>query len=171
MVQKEIAQGDLLFHTVHGVCRVDEIEREGSRSREALSYSLVPNSANKLKVRFVVPAASMKLSGFHVLISPKMAQEILECLKAGDFSSGSTEENQAWVLAKAIYDSSQDDLGLRDARKRQMLERSAVGLVGELAFVLKMTLKEAATSVKKSLGDPSQIKPMLLAALSHASEG
>lgn len=170
MAQKQITQGDLLFHTVHGVCRVDEIAREGPASREVLNYSLVPNKVNKMKVRFVVPAAEMKPSGFHVLVSPKEAQEILECLKDGDFTAGS-EEDQAWMLAKAVFASSHDELGMKDSRKRQMLERSTRGLVGELAFVLKMTLREAAVSIKKSLGDPSRINPVLLAALTSASEG
>ena len=51
-----------------------------------------------------------------------------------------------------------------------MLERSAKGLVGELAFVFKSTLKEAATKVQKSLGNTSKINPLVLVALAHASE-
>ncbi len=170
MATKQIAQGDLLFHAVHGVCRVDEIDRESSTSREVLSYALVPNNLNRMKVRFVVPLAEMKPSGFHTLISPKEAQGILDSLKDGDFTPNG-EEPQAGELAKVIFTSSREDLGMKDARKRQVLERSARGLVGELAFVLKMTLKEMTTSVKKSLGDPSRISPALLAALTHASEG
>jgi len=170
MAQKQITQGDLLFHAVHGVCRVDEVDKKGPVSREAVNYSLVPNNANKMKVRFVVPAAEMKLSGFHALVSRKGAEEILEYLKDGDFTAGS-EEDQTWTLAKAIFTSSHDELGMKDARKRQALERSARGLVGELAFVLKMTLKEMVVSIKKSLGNPSRINPTLLAALTHASEG
>lgn len=168
MVQKKIAQGDLLFHAVHGVCRVDQIGMEDPANGEVLSYSLVPNTVNRMKVRFVVPEARMEISGFHTLISAKEAREILEYLKMGKLTAD-CEEGQAWVLAKAILASSQEGPGIKDARKRQMIERSAKGLVGELAFVLKMTLQETAASVKKSLGNPSSIPPTLLAALTDAS--
>lgn len=169
MAAKEIAEGDLLLHEVHGVCRVGKIGMENPGNREALMYSLVPNDANKMKVRFVVPATELKISGFHVPVSARGAHEILEYLKAGDLTAD-CEDDQAWVLAKAILTSSREGPGFKDSRKRQMLERSVRGFVAELAFVLKMTLKDAAASVKKSLGNPSRISPMLLAALTHASE-
>lgn len=171
MVRKAIAEGDLLFHAVHGVCRVDEVSTEGRAGREVLSYSLVPNDANKMKVRFVVPETEMKISGFHAPVSPKEAHEILEYLKTGDLTADCDEEDQAWVLAKAILTSSQEGLGIKDARKRQMLERSAKGLVGELALVLKMTSKETVASIKKSLRNPPHVSSTLFAALTHASEG
>ena len=170
MPPKEIAQGNLLFHAVHGVCRVDEVGREGPPNRKVSSYSLVPKHANRMKVRFVIPAAEMELSGFHAPVSPKEAREILAYLETGDLSA-ECEEDRAWELAKALLASSRDDLGMKDARKRQMIERSARGLVGELAFVLKMTLKEAAGGVRKCLGDPSQVSPTVLTALLHAGEG
>lgn len=171
MARKTIAEGDLLFHAVHGVCRVDEIGREGPAGREVLSYSLVPNDTNKMKVRYVVPEAEMKISGFHAPVSPREAHEILEYLKAGDLTADCDEEDQAWALAKTILTSSQEGPGIKDARKRQMLERSAKGLVGELALVLKMTSKEAVASIKKSLKAPPHVSSTLFAALTHASEG
>ena len=161
--------GDLVYHAVHGLCRVDEIAKENHSGREVRCYSLVPNTTNRMKVRFVVSVVDIQASGFHAPVSLKEAHEILDYLRAGILTS-TTAEDQAWVLAKAILSSSRDNLEFKDARKRQMLERSAKGLVGELAFVLKMTLKEAATNVQKSLGSASQISPMVLAALAHAGK-
>ena len=169
MTQKGILQGDLLYHAMHGLCRVDGIVRESQSGREVLTYSLVPKTPNRMKVRFVVPAVDIEASGFHALVSLKGANEILEYLRAGDLGAA-REEDQTWKLAKAVLSSSQDSPEVKDVRKRQTLERSAKGLVRELAFVLKMTLKETAASVQKSLGNASKISPMVLAALAHAGE-
>ena len=169
MRQKDIVQGDLLYHAVHGLCRVDEVESENRAGKEVPRYSLVPKTANKMKVRFVVSAIDLGISGFHAPVSSKAANEILDYLKAGTLTA-IPEEEQAWGLAKAILSSSHDRPEFKDARKRQMLERSAKGLVGELAFVLKMTLKEMSVSIQKSLGNASQISPMVLTALAHAGE-
>ena len=169
MSQKEMVTGDLLYHTVHGLCRVDEIAKENHSGRDVLCYSLVPNTANRMKVRFVVSVVDIQASGFHAPVSLKEAREILGYLRAGVLAAA-TAEDQAWVFAKAILSSSRDNLEFKDARKRQMLERSAKGLVGELAFVLKTTLKEMAASVQKSLGNTSQISPMVLTALAHAGQ-
>ena len=164
-----MAPGDLLYHAVHGLCRIDDIAKENHSGKEVLCYSLVPSVANRMKVRFVVSVADIQASGFHAPVSLKEAHEILEYLRAGVLAAA-TSEDQAWVLAKAILGSSREHLEFRDARKRQMLERSAKGLVGELAFVHKTTLKEMAASVQKSLGNASQISPMVLAALANAGK-
>ena len=169
MITKEIVQGDLLYHVVHGLCRVDGIGKENQSGREVLCYSLVPKMASKMKVRFAVSVVDLQASGFHAPVSLKEAHEILGYLRAGVLTAA-TADDQAWVLAKAILSSSRDNLEFKDARKRQMLERSAKGLVGELAFVLKVTLKEMAASVQKSLGNASQISPTVLDALANAGK-
>ncbi len=172
MAQK-IGQGDLLYHAVHGLCRVDEIMNENQSGKEVLRYSLVPKVANnKMKVRFVLAGADLETSGFHGLISLKEANKILEYLEAGDIAAESSPrpKDQAWELAKVILSFSRENWEVKDQRKRQMLERSAKGLVGELAFVFKTTLKEAAVKVRKSLGDGSKINLSVLTALAHASE-
>jgi len=169
MSQKELATGDLLFHAVHGPCRVDNIVNESYSGREVRCYSLVPKMANRMKVRFVVSVVDIQASGFHAPVSLKEAREILEYLKAGVLAAVPDKE-QAWALARAILSSQHDKPELRDARKRQMLERSAKGLVGELAFVFKVTLKDAADSVQKSLGNVSEISPMVLSALAQAGK-
>ena len=58
----------------------------------------------------------------------------------------------------------------KDQRKRQALERSAKGLVGELSCVFKLTLKKTADRIQKNLGRASRINPSVLSALSLAGE-
>lgn len=168
MLQKELAAGDLLFHAVHGVCRVDTIVNENHSGKEVRCYSLVPKVASRMKVRFVVSVVDVQASGFHAPVSLKEAREILDYLKAGVLTAA-PRQDEAWALARAILSSQCDKPELKDAKKRQMLERSAKGLVSELAFVFKMTLKDVAASVQRSLGNVSEISPMILAALAHAA--
>ncbi len=163
------AQGDLLYHPVHGLCRVDEIDKESQSGTEVLRYSLVPKVANKMKVRFVISGADMKASGFHSLISTKEANEILGFLEAGNIAA-KAPENQAWDLAKSLLTFSRENMEVRDQRKRQALERSAKGLVRELAFVFNLPLKEAAAKVRRSLGSTPKINPTVLLALVNAGE-
>jgi RNA polymerase-interacting CarD/CdnL/TRCF family regulator len=168
MSKKELSQGALLFHAVHGVCRIEDIVHENHTGKEVRSYSLVPKTATRMKVRFVVSVDDVQASGFHSPVSLEEAREILAYLKAGVRTEVPNQE-QAWTLASAMLSYLHEKWEVRDARKRQSLQRSAQGLVGELAYALKMTLKEAADSVQKSLGNSSQINPMVLAALAQAS--
>lgn len=149
-----------------------EIAKQKQSGRETLRYSLVPKAVNRTKMRFIIAGAEMKVSGFHLLISLKDANEILEYLEAGDIAAlpPSALQNEAWDLAQAILSFSRENLEVKDQRKRQVLERSAKGLVRELAFVFKMTLKETAARIRKSLGDAPKINPSVLVALVHASE-
>ena len=169
MIQEKIVQGDLLYHAFHGLCRVDEITSPSQSDRKILSYSLVPKVANKMKVRFIIASTDMKASGFHMLIPLKEANGILEYLEAGDITA-IVSENQAWDLAKVILSFSRENSEVKDQRKRQMLERSAKGLIRELAFVFGISLKETAARVRKSLGGEPKINPSVLVALVRASE-
>jgi hypothetical protein len=181
MIQEKIAQGDLLYHAVHGLCRVDEIGRQKESGKEVLSYSLVPKVANRMKVRFVIADTDLKASGFHALVSLKEANEILAYIEAGDIeaipsavgaraAASSRPENQAWELAREVMTFSREHVEVKDQRKRQVLERSVSGLVRELAFVFKATLKETAGKVRRSLGETPKINPSVLAALVHVGE-
>ena len=175
-----IAQGDLFYHSVHGLCRVDEISKQKQSGKQTIYYALVPKVASQMKTRFVIAAGDMEISGFHTLISPREANKILDYLKVGDKKTAppvmtfktpsSAEQNKAWSLARAILSFSHEKFEGQDQRKRQMLERSAKGLVGELAFVFKITLKETASRIQKSLGNASKINPSVLMALSEAGE-
>lgn len=179
MIQEKIVRDTLLYHSAHGLCRVDELIREMRSGKEVLSYALVPKLATKMKVRFVVSDLDMEMSGFHPLVSVKEANEILEYLKAGEIETAlpakipqsddhSAQENHPWNLAKGILSLSSQNFEIKDQRKRQILRRFAKGLVGEFAFVFKMTLKETSLKIRKSLGGISKINPLVLDALEQA---
>jgi hypothetical protein len=84
--------------------------------------------------------------------------------------SSFAQDTQTWNLAQSILSFSKDDLELKDPRKRQALERSARGLVGELSWVLKIPLKETVSRVRKSLKSASRVNPLVLTALEQACE-
>lgn len=178
--QEKIVEGDLLYHAVHGLCRVDRVLKPQSPA-EGLSYSLLPKVMNKMKSRFIIPASDLEASGFHNVISVKDANRILDYLKAGDPDAIPSEAmpraltafaqpNETWGLAQMILTFSREKLEAKDQRKRQMLERSTKGLVGELSCVYKISPKETVARIQKSLGSPSKINPSVLAALTNAGE-
>ncbi len=170
MVQAEIAQGDLLYHAVHGLCRIDRMIQQIQSGKKVQCYSLVPKIANKMKMRFIIGVDSIEDSGFHTLIPLKEANQILEYLKAGDSGALAARQNEIWGFAQAILAFSQGEMDVKDQRKRQLLERSVKGLLGELAFVFSMTLKETAARIQKSLGSISKINPSVITAFARAVE-
>lgn len=176
MKKGKIVNGDLLYHPVHGLCRVERITPSSSSDQGGPSYSLVPKISAKMKSRFVISAQDLELSGFHCLVSPREANKILLYLKSGngkrhpETDATSTFQNQAWELARTLLGFAHDKFEAKDQRKRQALERSAKGLVGELACVLKLTLKKTADRVLRNLGRASQINPSVLSALALAGE-
>ncbi len=181
MIQEKIGQGDLLYHAVHGLCKVDNVSKQLHNGKQVLSYALVPKVMDRMKVRYVMAAPDLEESGFHFLISIKEANRILSYLKAGKVAAVPpgvkapeectfAEENQTWVLARAILTSSQDNPAIKHQRKRELLERAAKGLVGEFAHVFELTLKDTANMIRKCLGQTSKINPLVLTALVRASE-
>ena len=181
MKQRKISQGELLFHVVHGLCRVDRVNREKRAGKEVFVYELVPKVPNRMRMRFVIAAEDLEVSGFHSLVSAKDMEKILNYLKAGDLEAvpegvglrdeaSFVQESQPWGLAQAILSLSRDNQKLKDQRKLQMLERSAKGLVGEMSCVLSVPLKKSAEMIKKSLGNPSKVNPQVLAALELVCE-
>lgn len=167
-MSKKIVEGDLLYHTIHGLCRMERVIQENRSGKEILCYTLVPKVKQRMKLRFVIPLDEVEASGFHTLVSIKEANGILDYLKAGDGTAAQT--NQTWILAQNLLSFSSEQINARDQRKRQILEHSARGLVGELAYVLKITLSETVDLVRKSLGKISRINPPVLTALAHAGE-
>jgi len=179
MIQEKIARGDLLFHSSHGLCRVDELMKENHAGKEVLCYSLVPKVATRAKARFIIEGASLRTSGFHPLISTKEANKILDYLAAGkaeaappgrDAKSGHglVQEHHAWSLAKEILFFCSQDLEAKNKSKRQALERSIKGLVGEFSFVFKITSKEAADKIQKCLRGIAKTNPVILGILDQA---
>lgn len=166
---KELVRQDLLFHPVHGLCRVDRVTRQSRPGGTVPCYSLVPKTMSKMKVRFIIAAPEMEVSGFHKVISTKEANKILDYLKAGD--SGADQTDQTWTLARNILSFAKDKLKTRDQRKRQLLEHSIKGLVGELACVFHLSLNEAASRIEKNLTRISKKNPLVIAALGRAAEG
>ncbi len=181
MISEEIARGGLLYHAVHGLCRLERMIKQEQSGKEVLCYSLVPKIAHRMKSRFIIAVSDIKASGFHALVSPEGANDILQYLKEGDSAalpadispeivSAFVQPNQTWSLAQVILSSSRDKFEAKDQRKRQMLQRSAKGLVGELAFVLNITVKETVAKIRKSLGNALKINPSVLTALADAGE-
>lgn len=169
MMPRGVAKQDLLYHPAHGLCRVDRITEREQSGKKVPCYSLVPKVTSKMKVRFVIAAPDLESSGFHRVVSAKEASRILDYLKDGTGNAGRTD--QAWVLAQNILGFSTEKLKTRDQRKRQLLEHSVKGLVGELACAFNSTLREASSRVEKSLARFSKADPKVLAALERAAEG
>ncbi len=170
MSRKEIAAGDLLYHGVHGLCRIDKVIKGSGADKKSLQYSLVPKVPNKMKMRFIIGGDDIEASGFHTVISLKEANRILEYFKNGDHKEVFIGKNETWDLAQALLSLSHDHPEAKDQRKRQLLERSIKGLLGELAFVLKMTLPETAMQIRKNLEASSKINPLVVTALVNAAE-
>jgi len=171
--------GDLLYHSVHGICRVNEV---AGKSKEAV-YTLAPKVPSRMKLRYVVAAKDLGESGFHTPITSREANRILEFLKTrrpavpvkapepGKKPEGSfAENNTTWALAQLIQICSADDNQAKDQKKRQNLQRAATGLVRELAFALEVPLKDAAEKIRGSLKKASRIHPLVAGALENAAE-
>ncbi|PIQ86392.1 MAG: hypothetical protein COV74_04860 [Candidatus Omnitrophica bacterium CG11_big_fil_rev_8_21_14_0_20_45_26] len=174
MSTEKFVRDDLLYHSAHGLCRIDGLTKETQAGKEIFRYSLVPKKINKSKMRFVIADADLAASGFHRLISVKEANAIMAYLKNGDHAQIPSEsefgrENHPWKLAESLLSSSAAGVQVKDQKKRQTLERSVRGLVEELALVFKINLKEMVDRILKSLGSVSKINPLVLAAFKHAS--
>lgn len=167
----KIVSGSLLYHSAHGLCRVKELLETEELGGENLRYALEPIPANRMRTRFIIPASSLRDSGFHPLLSTEEANGILRYLKDGKPAILSERKDpSAACLAREILSFSHEQKEVRDQRHRQRMRRSVNGLVGELAVVLKITLKETAQRILTSLGSPSRIHPLILSALEHAGE-
>ena len=163
-------RGDALYHSVHGLCCVKEIVKQNGIGKEEGYYSLVPKLTNRMGIRFLVSVNDVETSGFHLPISLKEANEILDYLKTSNVKASPdslVQDNGAWAFAKAVLVFSCDKLQDRNQRKRELLDRAAKGLVRELAFVLEISAKQAASKVQRSLEYASSVNPSVLAILKH----
>lgn len=158
-----VSKDDLLFHAVHGLCRV-KIVTKPSGSEEA-NYTLLPVTAGHGKVRFMISESSLENSGFAKLISVIEANEILNFLKTG--SKKASSQDHAWAYAETVRSESCSAELVKDRRKSQLLDRSLKSLASELSFVLNYTLKETADKIQKNLAALSKINPMVLSALAN----
>ncbi len=163
-MKETILKDDLLFHGSHGLCRVSAILPADRVSGE-VSYSILPVVASKAKVRFVVSEKSLENSGFCKLVSVHEANSILDFFKTG--SSKESKNTQAWALSVTIWSEAMNKDSMKDMRKRQRLERSVKGITGELAYVLKSTVRDVADRIQKNLGPVSELNPLLVSALAN----
>lgn len=181
MAQGKIALGDLLYHSAHGLCRVNELINENRAGKKTLHYALVPKVATRSKMRFIIEGTSLQSSGFHPLVSVKEANKILDYLttrKAKTAASGSgqkpggafAQDYSAWGFAEKILFLCSQDFEGKNKRNRQELERSAKGLIGEFASVFKITLKEASEKIQKCLRSMRKINPVVFNILEQAGE-
>lgn len=163
-------RGDLLFHSIHGLCRVKEIIPEKQMDRKALYYALVPEAApiNRMSERFLIPIENLEASGFHPLVTPHQANDVLDYLKGQSRIEG--KGCVIWELANEILTFCQEEPPQKNAKTRQSLERSVRGLIGELAIVFEISLVEAAAKVRKNLERSFTLSSALLVALSHAAD-
>ena len=162
-----IAKNDLLFHPVHGLCRVSTMTRP-EPPEEIPSYTLLPVSNNKAKVRFVVPGSALEESGFSKVISTADGNAILRYFKTG--KKRKSEDSQAWKLAELIETEARSKDSIKDGRKRQQMDRAVKGLAGELAFVLELTVQEVVEKIQKNLEHASDVNPLVLTALANVEK-
>jgi RNA polymerase-interacting CarD/CdnL/TRCF family regulator len=180
-MKDKIARGALLYHATHGLCCVRGVLKKNLSNENVLCCELVPEGTNLMNIRYVIPVEHIAASGFHPPITSQEARMILEYLKTDNRSaviphsahqnfSHFDQQSPTWTLAKEILSSSYDKKGARDQRKRQTLKSSVMGLVRELALVLKISIAETVAKIQVSLGRASDINPVLLAALRDADE-
>ncbi|MSR77102.1 MAG: hypothetical protein EXS63_02590 [Candidatus Omnitrophica bacterium] len=178
---KTLSVGDLLYHSVHGLCCIKEIIKEKEAGKEKLRYALVPKLFSQMKLRFVIGADDVYASGFHTPVSLKEANAILEYLTRSQVTATPlkaepttlnvfAEKNQTWALAQSLLSCSRDEMQAKEQKKRQTLHRSAKGLVRELAFVFEITAQEAAEKIRKSLERTLKVNSLVLSALESAHE-
>lgn len=171
---EEIVAGSLLYHAVHGVCRVQKVVKE-RRSEKISQYIIVPNDTPLNKVLFTVAGDSLEVSGFHPLVSLESAKSILEYFKAGEgrahaSETFASEDAPTWALAKEFLNCCRNENAAKDQRRRQTLERSVRGLTRELAFVFKISLADVVAQVRKNLERTAKINPVMLNCLAQVVE-
>lgn len=160
---KKIRKNDLMFHSVHGLCRVAEIPK--SATAAAGNYSFVPVFQSRSKARFTVSREFLETAGFNKLISAKEANEILEYFKTGTKKASAV--GGAWDLAVLLREESLSKEPMRDKRRAQKVNHSAKRLASEMAIVLQSTVREMADKIRENLEAVSKTNPMVLAALEN----
>ena len=180
-MKSRIARGVFLYHSVHGLCVVRTILPKNLSGEKIPCCEIIPQGHNRMNIRFVVPLDDILASGFHFLVSLEEAGMILEYLKSHNKAaqipvplrkkfSKFDQNSPIWVLAKQVLSYSRSKDGMSDQRNRQSLKVSVVGLVQELATILKISITEVAAKIQGYLGRVSDINPRVLTALKDATE-
>lgn len=162
-----ISVDDLLFHSVHGLCRVLAVNPQSSQLAET-GFTLVPVSTNRANAKFMIPESLLISSGFSKLISTAEGNEILDYFKTGEKKD--SRSGKTWELAIMIRTESRSKEFAKDGKKRQALDRAVKGICGELAYIYKLTVRDIADRIQKNLGTAATIHPLVLTALTNADK-
>ena len=172
-------RGFLLYHSSHGPCRITDIVKQTQSGKGQYYYSLESKQPRFRGARFLIDSDQVEASGFHLAISPKEANNILDYLKTSDPSNrglgkGQSEmildlikKNTPWAFSRVILIFSLEKDGKVAKGKREMLDRAVKGLIRELSFTLEIPEEEALFRMKKSL-KRSQVNPWVLDTISHS---
>lgn len=178
----DFVAGDLLYHAIHGLCRVSETSKSADKDgKETVNYTLVPHIAKSGNQRFGFGAHDLEVSGFHALITKAEAQAILDYFRKGRIVDLSAQvklktvpnystDIQTWALAETLLSCAHDNIAAKDLRRRRTLERAARGLICEMAHVFQIPIKEAGDQVRKSLECTHKVDPLVLAAIHNADK-
>jgi len=166
MTKEAIKKEDVLFHPVHGLCRVSDVKQ--SFDKERVSYTLLPVNENTRNIRFVFEEDALMASKFNKLISTDEADVMLDYLKGGKRTVGS--ESHAWEMVELILEEATTQEPVKDQRRRQRLNQAVAGFAHELALVLQITLKEACNKIQSQLRPEPETSVLVLNAITKASE-
>lgn len=162
-MSKKILKNEILFHAVHGICRVVAITR--TPPEKEYCYSLLPIPQSRSKSRFAVPGDLLESSGFNRMVSPKDATAILEYLKTGEKKESAV--GAAWASAVTLRAEARSKEVLKDKRKSQQLNLLVKSFTNELAIVLQSTVQETREKIQENLAPVSKINPAILTALTN----
>ena len=155
-------RGDVLFHSIHGLCLVKGIVGKPG-GLEGLSYWIEPARHAKHLSRYFVSVHQAIESGFHRPISKKEIEGIFASFRCGktepksspreDYalklraaSQGNTAQAFAEVLRMAVSKRSYCDRG-----ESKIVKHAADALAQEIAIVLKITVPKAFSLIRKHL--------------------
>lgn len=180
MIQNSaFVEGDLLYHSIHGLCRLDKVSSRNDAGKNGRFYSLIPHTFKRGNLRFNFSAEDMESTGFHALVTVTEAYAILLYFKKGlmelppdapKLARSFSDDNQTWALARFLLSCALDQFEAKDQRKRQALKRAARGLILELSHVLQLPLTETIFQVRKNLESTNKLHPLVLAALNDAGQ-
>jgi RNA polymerase-interacting CarD/CdnL/TRCF family regulator len=165
-------RGDVLFHSVHGLCVIKGIVGKPS-GLEGLSYWIEPVHPGKHLSRYFVGVHQAIQSGFHRPISKKEIKSIFESFRCGktapenssreDYSfrlrtvaQGNTAQAFAEVLLMAVSKQLYCDRG-----ESKIVKHAAEALAQEIAVVSKITVQKAFLLIKKHLRSHLAVHPWL----------
>jgi RNA polymerase-interacting CarD/CdnL/TRCF family regulator len=171
-------RGDMLFHSIHGLCVVKGIVGK-SGGLEGLSYWIEPARPGKHLSRYFVGVHQAIQSGFHRPISKKEIETIFESFRCGKtgvenfpkenysfqlrtVSQGNTAPVFAQVLLMAVSKQLYCDRG-----ESKIVKRAAEALAQEIAVVLKITVEKAFSLIRKHLRSHLTVHPWLGGVLTY----